>query len=486
MQRSLNGGLSDMQRSLLMKSIAVAVLALLLLVPLQMIEQQISERASYRDQAQREISESYADAQTVTGPVLVIPYVETTRTQRRDDGRPEFTVRTERTERLLVVMPVELSVSGDVQVQTRSRGIHQTQVWRARDLTFSGRFVVPVLPVDEVLSADVRLSVTIGEPYIAFGISDLRGFVATPSIELAGETLSFEARPAPPLDTAGVRAPVAQRLLKADAALPFRLAVDLAGTGQLAIVPLGELTRISLQSNWPHPSFGGRFLPIERSVSASGFSAQWSVPAIATNARLVLNAGASGRAVGSASTVSTTGTTRAGTAAGETDTVSVRLIQPADVYAQAARATKYGALFVLLTFGAFWIFEALRQVPIHSVQYGFVGAALAIFFLLLLALSEHLPFSWSYLVAALACIALIGVYLASVLRGVRMAAIFSTGLGALYASLYAVLRLEDTALLIGALLLFGALACAMLLSRRIDWNRLAVPGATAAPDPQQW
>lgn len=156
----------------------------------------------------------------------------------------------------------------------------------------------------------------------------------------------------------------------------------------------------------------------------------------------------------------------------------MRLVDPVDIYAQATRATKYGVLFVVLTFGAFWLFEALRGVPIHPMQYGFVGTALAIFFLLLLALSEHLPFAAAYATAAVACVLLVTAYLSPVLGGRRAAAGFGAGFAALHGVLYSVLQLEDTALLCGTLLMFSALAAAMLASRRIDWTRFGLPAPT--------
>jgi inner membrane protein len=462
-----------MNRPLLLKSFAVGLLALLLLVPLAMIEGTIAERASYRDAAQSEIADTYAGSQRVTGPVLVIPYVETVRTVARAGVMGEVSVTTRRVDRQLAVFPEELAVDGEVEVQARRRGIFETQVWRARELEFAGRFVVPALPGASTPSSEVSVSVAIGEPYIAFGLSDLRGLLSTPAIDIDGHRQVFAPRPAPPFEGSAVRAAFPGQAVTAGQVVTFRMSVDLGGTRELAIVPLGGQTQVNLRSNWPHPSFGGRFLPLEREVSDAGFTAQWRVPAIASNARTLFDEPGEGAAQRARLTPLV-------------DALAVRLIQPADVYAQAARAAKYGALFVVLTFGAFWLFEAMRQVVIHPVQYGFVGAALAIFFLLLLALSEHIAFAVAYLVAAGACIALIGVYLASVLRSARTAALFSSGLAALYGSLFAVIRLEDTALLIGSLLLFAALATAMLVSRRLDWSRWggSGPGRVGAPHAQ--
>jgi inner membrane protein len=158
------------------------------------------------------------------------------------------------------------------------------------------------------------------------------------------------------------------------------------------------------------------------------------------------------------------------------DTVSVSLVEPVNVYAQVDRATKYGLLFVLLTFVAFFMFEFLRQLRIHPIQYGLVGLAVAIFFLLLLALSERIPFAAAYLLAATACVTLIGYYLGHVLGGWLRGAGFAGLLATLYAALYGLLISEDNALVLGAGLLFLILAAIMVMTRRVDWYRATAAG----------
>jgi inner membrane protein len=149
--------------------------------------------------------------------------------------------------------------------------------------------------------------------------------------------------------------------------------------------------------------------------------------------------------------------------------IAVSFMEPAGLYQQLERASKYGFLFIGLTFGAFMLFELLRRLSIHPVQYALVGLALAMFFLVLTALSEHIPFAAAYAAGSLACVGLVGVYLARVLRSVRLAASFGAALGALYAVLYVLLKAEDYALLGGSLLLFGLLALVMLATRQVDW-----------------
>ncbi|MDH4325245.1 MAG: cell envelope integrity protein CreD, partial [Betaproteobacteria bacterium] len=152
--------------------------------------------------------------------------------------------------------------------------------------------------------------------------------------------------------------------------------------------------------------------------------------------------------------------------------LAVSFIEPAGLYQQLERGSKYGFLFIGLTFAAFLLFELLRRLAIHPIQYALVGLALAMFFLLLTALSEHIAFGRAYLIATLACVGLISVYLMRVLRSVSLGLAFGGALASLYAMLYALLKAEDYSLLGGALLLFALLAAVMIATRRIDWYAL--------------
>jgi inner membrane protein len=220
---------------------------------------------------------------------------------------------------------------------------------------------------------------------------------------------------------------------------------------------------VRLASAWPHPSFRGRFLPDKRTLGPDGFRAEWRLSEFATGIDQPLRALAEGSESG-----------LSGHAFG------VSFIEPIDAYAMSGRAVKYGMLFVLLTFVGFVLFEVLRRLGIHPVQYGLVGAAVSIFFLLLLSLSEHVPFAIAYVIAAAACLGLIAYYASHVLGSAGRALGFVTGLAALYGMLYVVLVSEDFALLLGTLVLFAVLAFVMISTRRIDWNR----AGTAAASPR--
>ena len=250
--------------------------------------------------------------------------------------------------------------------------------------------------------------------------------------------------------------------------LSVQIAIELVGTGELAFAPVGESTRVTLTSDWPHPSFAGRFLPLERTVDDTGFSAAWKLNALATTAPQEAAAGSPACAFGDAPADAPAGRQQGRCI----ETFGVSFIDPVSTYTLSDRATKYGLLFIALTFLGVGAVEVLRQVRVHPIQYLLVGSGIAMFFLLLVSLGEHLPFAWAYLAASVACTVLLGFYGRFVLHGARAGLAFATTIGALYAVLYLLLQLEQRALLFGSLLLFAVLAALMVATRRIDWYAL--------------
>lgn len=246
-------------------------------------------------------------------------------------------------------------------------------------------------------------------------------------------------------------------------AFSTQLQIEVGGSEAFAFAPLGDSNKLEIDSRWPHPQFNGAFLPRTRKVDGTGFKATWEVSSLASNAQAQYLRGSR---IGS-DQISALATGAPGTF----DLMGVSLVEPVNVYSQADRATKYGLLFVMLTFVGFFMFELIKQLRIHPIQYGLVGLALAIFFLLLVSLSEHIAFGRAYLAASAACIGLIGFYLCNVLHSVARGIGFSAMLAMLYAALYGLLVSEDNALVLGAGLLFVILAAIMVITRRVDWYR---------------
>jgi inner membrane protein len=426
-----------------LKVLMVIGLTLAILVPLLMIRGTIHERQVYREQAVDSIARSYAGEQRVAGPVLVVPYTETIEVEEKNDkGEVIRIVKRDGDSGVWTFFPERMDLQGTLVPSTRRLGLHEVRVYELRG-TLGAQFKVRI-PAD----ADPELPRKIGRPVLGYGIADVRGLAGSPRLRIGGREFALQ-------QGLGVRegsgVHVVLAAARAGSVLPLdtRLEFALGGTETLAVSPLARHNRIALDSSWRHPQFNGDFLPRTRHIDASGFRAQWEVSSLASNAQAQF------------------------LAKGEPDAVGVSLVDPVNVYSQADRASKYGLLFVVLTFVGFFMLELVKRLRIHPVQYLLVGLALAIFFLLLVSLSEHIAFGWAYLVASVACIGLLGFYVSSVLGGMLRGLGFAAALGLLYAALYGLLVSEDNALVLGAGLLFVILAGLMIATRKLDWYELS-------------
>jgi inner membrane protein len=429
------------------KTLAIFGLTIALLVALTTIRGVAEDRQRYRTEAVEEVARSTAGAQSLEGPVLFVPFSDRIVTIQVDAGGVQRRVEQVKTGSW-VFFPTSLDVRGTLRPERRMRGLHEVRVFEL-NTTLQAAFRVRI-PHDE----DPASPRTIGEPRLGVGISDVRGLVGMPSLRVQGTPrtlLQGQGHGGSGLHTT-LAAPTAGATLAFD--MEFK--ASLQGTETLSIAPLAARNVIALDSSWPHPQFHGDFLPRTRVVESDGFRARWEVSSLASNAQSQFRAGLN-RSVADEST----------------DAISVSLVDPVNVYTRVDRATKYGVLFVLLTFVAFFMFEFLQQLRIHPIQYGLVGLAIAIFFLLLLAMSEHIPFGNAYVLATFACVGLIGYYLRHVLGGWMRAGGFAGLLGILYAALYGLLVSEDNAMVLGAVLLFVILAAIMVLTRKVDWYRAA-------------
>lgn len=478
-----------MQKKLLMKVCIIAALMLLLCIPLLMIQATVRERMAYRDDAARSIAEDSVGEQTVIGPVLVIPYTEEIDTRTSGAGDEPPRVKTATAGRLHLVYPDELKVGGSVGTERRYRGIHQVLVYNGQ-YEFSGAFTLPQAADLPRSGGNARIT-ALGRPYVSLPVADVRGVRTIPRISWNGALLEFSQGALLGAWQGGMHALLPPDALGAAAAGPaqarFSFKLNLAGMERQHFVPVGRNNVVALTSNWPHPQFGGRFLPEDRSVTEAGFTATWRVPSLASNVQRLLAAQAqegwrggaapvpgspAAGAAAQAALVRGGDNAAAGPAVAQLDSFSVAFVEPVNIYSQADRASKYGLLFVALTFAAFFVFEILKRLPIHPVQYALVGLALALFFLLLLGLSEHVEFALAYLGASAACIGLLSYYLGYVLRDRWRGLAFGSGLILLYGALYGLLISENNALVLGSLLLFAVLAALMVATRKIDWYQI--------------
>ena len=456
-----------MQKTLFVKALIVFGLMLLIGLPLLMIQETIKERMEFRQEAVNSIAADSVREQTIIGPILVIPYVE------QYDERVEIAVDKEQKgsvpaqtqvqrrvmQRRLLVYPNLLLQEGTIETDRRYRGIHQVLVYSGQH-AFKGDFTVPSLEQLPRKTPDAR--VTLGEPFVALSIEDVRGIRNIPKIDWGGRQIEFEQGTDLFAFRSGLHAPLGAMPLAQAQQVKFSFDLGLDGIERQHFVPVAKNSQISIKSNWPHPQFGGRFLPSpkNRQIDAQGFNVAWNISSLATNAQTQL------------STIEGEFKVPDSAPLGQIDRFSVGFIEPVNVYSQSDRATKYGLLFVALTFAAFFIFEILKSLPIHPVQYLLVGLSLVIFFLLLVGLAEHIAFLAAYLIASAACIALTSFYLAHVLHNAWRGIGFGVALTMLYGALYGLLNSENNALVMGSILLFAVLAAIMVATRKVDWYQI--------------
>ncbi|MFJ5256149.1 cell envelope integrity protein CreD [Pseudomonas sp. NPDC088414] len=437
-----------MNRNLTIKLGAVALLILLLLIPLLMIDGIIDDRQQRRDGVLEDIARSSSYSQQLSGPVMVVPYRKVVRTWKTNEKTSQRYEELGEERGRLYFLPQRFELDGQVQTELRKRGIYEARLFHA-DNRINGHFSLPAqLGIKEDF-ADYQFDA----PFLAVGISDIRGIENALKLELDGQRLDFVPGTQVGWLGEGVRVTLPALDTRKTTELTFGFDLRLQGTGSLQVLPVGKTSHVSLAANWPHPSFIGNFLPGKREISDQGFSADWQTTFFSTNLQEAMSRcvtgneceGFSGRSFG------------------------VSFIDPVDQYLKSDRAIKYALLFIVLTFAGFFLFEVLKSLAVHPVQYALVGVALAFFYLLLLSLSEHIGFALAYLLSASGCVLLIGFYVCHVLHSVRHGLSFSAGLAALYGLLYGLLSAEDYALLMGSLLLFGLLGVFMVLTRKLDW-----------------
>ncbi|PMQ07775.1 Inner membrane protein CreD [Pseudomonas sp. AD21] len=437
-----------MNKSLTIKLGAIALLILLLLIPLLMIDGIIDDRQQLRDGVLEDIARSSSYSQQLSGPVMVVPYRKVVRTWKTNEKTNKRYEELGEERGRLYFLPERFELDGQVQTELRARGIYEARLFHA-DNRITGHFSLPAqLGIKEDFS-DYQFDA----PFLAVGISDIRGIENALKLELDGQRLDFVPGTQVGWLGEGVRVTLPALDTGKATELAFGFDLRLQGTGSLQVLPVGKTSQVSLAANWPHPSFIGNFLPAKREISDQGFSADWQTSFFSTNLQEAMNRCVMGKDC----------------EAFNGRSFGVSFIDPVDQYLKSDRAIKYALLFIVLTFAGFFLFEVLKSLAVHPVQYALVGVALAFFYLLLLSLSEHIGFALAYLLSASGCVLLIGFYVCHVLHSVRHGLSFSAGLAALYALLYGLLSAEDYALLMGSLLLFGLLGVFMVLTRKLDW-----------------
>jgi inner membrane protein len=422
----------------LLKGLMVALVALIVLAPVEMLRGLIEERARLRQEAVASVARGWGGEQLVGGPVLAIPVT------LAPDGNRAPTADVE-----WYVLPESLTLESELKVldERRKLGVYEVPVYVASvraEATFNIESRIA-----ELVQSQSGAVAHLDRARLVVPVSDSRGLR---DIHLNGAGVadqSFEPDP----DFAIKALSIA---LRPDAQIEkgshqFDLTLQVAGTHSLSFLPTSRSTSVALSGNWTDPGFTRGFLPLDRSVSNGRFNARWQV--------LDLNRTFGSSWFGSAVVAP----------ALQESAFGVDLVQPVDLYLQAERSVKYAGLFIALSLLTLFVWEHLARRPLHPIQYGLMALALSVFYLLLLALAEHVGFTIAYVCAAVALCGLLGVYLA----GAFKSGWSGSGAGAVFAGVYALLYLlvtsEDYSLLVGSLAVFALLAIAMVLTRRLDW-----------------
>jgi inner membrane protein len=418
---------------ILIKGAITAALIGIMMIPTVFISDLVHERQARNESVVKEVDSRWAMAQTLTGPYIYLPYKKII-----IDANNKAQIVTSH----LLMLPDNKQVDGKIDHELRERSIYKVLLYRAA-ISDQGNFILQLpkdISSDQVQWADTK---------ICFGISDFKGIEERLVIRINGS--DDELSPGLPSDDAdekGLSAPISLSASDLGKPLNYQIHLKIKGSEMLHFVPLSGNSHYTLESTWPSPSFDGNNLPSERTVSEKGFTAAWNFNKANLPFGTVLNDfkfDQSALAFG------------------------VTMIQPADQYAKTNRSIKYAILIIGLTFSLFFIIEVMQHKPIHPVQYVLIGLGLVIFYSLLLAISEFLDFDYAYLIASVGTILLIGLYAKSHFRSWKSSGIFSGVLTLLYGFIFVLIRLEDTALLVGSIGLFIILALTMYASKKVNW-----------------
>jgi inner membrane protein len=431
-----------LRNSVTLKLIMIAILMILLLIPQVMIEEIIHERQVLSSIAIQEVSNKWANSQHINGPILTIPMVYTIPSKEEDK-------ETQTETRYLRVLPKTLNINGNIMPRELERGIYNAIVYQS-DLTMSGTIALPIINKENLIE------VKYDDAEITLGISDLRGIKEDLKFNWGEYELSVQSGSSITSMESGVTIPLHNSHFENDSLKSFSMELKLQGSKRMAFSPTGEITTVKIESSWADPSFDGFFLPDTRQVSADGFTAEWKI--------LELNRNYPSYWYGN------TYFNRI-----QESTFGITLFLGTGDYQKAIRSAKYGVMIITLTFLIFFLTEVLYRRNIHPFQYTLIGLALCLFFILLVAFTEHMTYGVAYTLGAIAIILMISLYSLSVFKSYKMTVILALLLSIVYIFLYVTLQSADYALLIESIGLTAILGATMYFTRNIDWYKSHSP-----------
>jgi inner membrane protein len=440
------GFMTWLQESVTIKLSFIGVLILILLIPSTLVQNLITERAGRQDEIIKDVSDKWSSEQLIQGPVLVIPYKKRVKYLDEKNSEAEKDVIDN-----LYVLPDNLRIKADLQTQILHRGIFDVVVYNT-NVKVSGNFAKADLNALNLSPSQLLLD----RVKVCFSISDLKGLKTNPVIKAAGQ--QSQAEPTFNGQSAfsnGLQAVINLAAFK-DNQVDFDYSLDLKGSQELSFLHLGKTTEVEASGNWGNPSFDGRYLPDTRKVDNNRFSAKWKV--------LYYNRPYPQQWVGN--------DTLLNNPKKEQDaTFGIKLRIPVDQYQKTMRTSKYSLLIIMLTFISLFLTEVIRKHKVHVFNYILIGAAMIIYYSLLLSFSEQIGFNAAYLVASVATVVLITAFIASLIKNRNAALLFGFILSVFYTFIFVIIQLEDLALIFGSIALFIIVAMLMYFSRKINWDR---------------
>lgn len=399
-----------------------------------MVSNLVNEREQRKNETMSEITGKWGTNQTITGPVLLIPYAKSVLTRSSEITQ---------TTGYFQIMPSSLSVESKIDTEPKKRGIYKILTYTSIS-EINGSFKAE----DFTAWPDNYSEIFWEDAFIAIGITDLRGITKSADFRWNDSVVNFlPGESHCSLFNSGIHAKVAVNQGKD---YNFQIKLELNGTGSFFISPVANETQAKIAGDWPDPSFDGAFLPNPREVNDSGFSATWSTNHMNRPYPQVITAD---RSVNLS----------------DFQDFGVRLMFPVDTYQKSTRSVKYAFLFIALTFMVLFFVEITTKKKIHPIQYLIVGIALVIFYSLLISLAEHFSFNLAYLFASVVIVAMSTAYVHSLLKNSRITLILCTILTLLYVFLFTVLQIADYALLLGNIGLVIILGIIMIFSGKVDW-----------------
>ena len=439
------------------KIVFVFIFALVLLIPLKLIENLINDRGELYNQTIINIGNEWGKNQKIIAPVISISYTDTN-IKNKNNVNNEKTIAVVPVEKRFAVLPDELNATIELKDEIRQRGIYNATVYNA-NLKLTGYFSSKDFPEDKEVQA-----------YLSIGLSDTKALIKINKLKLGEVEQDLEAMSGTmvsPLIINGISGQLGPEYNSSfdKEKIPFEIDIDFRGSREISILPLGKKNHFEIKSNWKSPSFLG-VLPTERTIDENGFLAKWEVSNLIRSYPQIINVE---EKYGDFYDDFYISNENYDSYYSEGDSVvKVALFDSVTSYTQINRACKYGILFIMMSLVVVYIFEVVSKKAAHYVQYGVVGFSLVIFYLLLLSLSEHIGFEWAYLISSLAIVVPNSMYITSMTSNKKFGIGMFIFLSGIYAILFSILRMEQYALLTGSLLILAVLYAVMYLTKKAD------------------